>query len=237
MATDYRFDPDQKLVVTCYWGRVQAADVATVRRARERDDGLAGVGAHLVVATGIEHLDLSAPETREAAGYVATGTDETSRVRTAIVARSDIVFGMSRMFGMRVDVLRDGEQVASFAPGRRPPAGCASTFGAPGRSPTRCTPAPACRSASPTGPPAEPARAGVARAAGRSQQRAAQDDARDREVDDDAGHVHERRDERRRGARGISPTRRSRNGSMDPESVPQVTTPITLSPMVKPITR
>ncbi len=114
MATDYRFDPDQKLVVTCYWGRVQAADVATVRRARERDDGLAGVGAHLVIATGIEHLDLSAPETREAAGYVATGTDETSRVRTAIVARSDIVFGMSRMFGMRVDVLRDGGQVRVF---------------------------------------------------------------------------------------------------------------------------
>jgi len=114
MATDYRFDPEQKLVVTCYWGEVRTTDVATVRRARERDPGLAAAVAHLVDATGIVHLVLSATETRDVASYVATGKDGTSRLPTAIVASTDVVFGMCRMFGLRVEALRDIEQIRVF---------------------------------------------------------------------------------------------------------------------------
>ena len=114
MATDFRFDPEQRLVVTCYWGEVRTADVATVRRARELDAGLAAAGAHLVDATGITNLELSAPETREVASYVTNGKDGTSRLPTAIIASSDVVFGMGRMFGLRVEVLRDSEQIRVF---------------------------------------------------------------------------------------------------------------------------
>lgn len=110
MATDYRFEPEQKLVVTCYWGEVRPADVATVRRAREQDSQLAGAVAHLVDATGIGHLELSAGETRDIASYVATGKDGTSRLPTAMLASSDVVFGMCRMFGLRVETLRDLEE-------------------------------------------------------------------------------------------------------------------------------
>ena len=114
MATDFRFDPGSRLVVTCYWDSVRVADVAAVRRARERDPRLAAATAHLVDATGISHLELSAPETREVAAYVTSGKDETSRLPTAVIASSDVVFGMCRMFGLRVEVLRDSEQVRVF---------------------------------------------------------------------------------------------------------------------------
>ncbi len=114
MATDYRFDTEHQLVVTCYWNHVSAADVAAARRARERDPRLTAATAHLVDATGIVHLELSAPETRDIAGYVATGSDETSRLRTAMLATTDVVFGMCRMFGLRAEALYEGEQIRVF---------------------------------------------------------------------------------------------------------------------------
>lgn len=114
MATDFRYEPEQRLVVTCYWGEVSAADVAGIRRARERDGRLAAAAAHLVDATGVTRLELTAPETREAAGYVVGGPDGTTRLPTAIIAATDLVFGMSRMFGLRVEVLRQMEQVRVF---------------------------------------------------------------------------------------------------------------------------
>ena len=67
------------------------------------------------------------------------------------------------------------------------------------------------------------------------QESVVQNDQRDHEIDDQPGHVDQRRDERGRRGGGIEPEAAQKKGSMLPTSEPKVTTPMRLTQTVRPI--
>jgi len=99
MPISYFIDADRALVTTRWWGAVTDHEVLDHNRMLRADRAFESHYRQLVDMTGITELRISTNLIKEIAidQFFEPGT------RRAIVASSDAVFGMARMFALRAE--------------------------------------------------------------------------------------------------------------------------------------
>lgn len=108
MAFEYRIDPLRGIVFATGRGSLTAAEIESVLRRIRRDDQFRSDLPALIDLSGVANLDVSAAEVRDVARNDPFGPGS----RRAIVAPTDAVYGVARMYQM----LRDdvGEEIEIF---------------------------------------------------------------------------------------------------------------------------
>ena len=101
MPIRYRIDHQAKVVVAAGYGTLTDAELFGYQREVWSRDDVAGFD-ELADMTGVEHIALPSPERlRDLAATAAAMDYPSRRCRLAIVAPSDAVFGLGRMFQVR----------------------------------------------------------------------------------------------------------------------------------------
>ena len=103
MKTTTRYDRDNMLVVHEATGVVTALEVAEVMRHRSADPRFIRGMSILWDASGVDMSRLDRKEYDRFIGQLASGKYYAEISKTAVVASSDLQFGMMRMFEMTED--------------------------------------------------------------------------------------------------------------------------------------
>ena len=100
MPIDYVIDVNLRRVVATAHGTLTDADVFGYQRAVWSHPEVVGFD-EIVDMTGVEHIDLPTPsgERMRALAALSAAMDDVAPSRFAIVAPTDAVFGLARMYG------------------------------------------------------------------------------------------------------------------------------------------
>ncbi len=114
MGAEYRYRQGERILLTCYWGKVSFGEIAQLRRRRADDPLVRGAAAHVVDSSALHELEMPAADVEALAAQVATGADLVGSVPTAVVASSDLVYATARMIDILVSVQPSGARFAVF---------------------------------------------------------------------------------------------------------------------------
>jgi hypothetical protein len=113
VSVRYEIDEERGLALVVYEGEVSAQQLAQVSEALLRDPGYQHVTRQLADLRRCTGLPVLAEELRDLAQHVAA-SDRRPGVRLAVVAPTDVMFGMARLYSahrepstMEVAVFRD----------------------------------------------------------------------------------------------------------------------------------
>jgi len=114
MPMAYDWDAGRRLLRTRIWGEAGDDDLGAHLRALVADVRIRGPLRELVDMSGAESVSFSAALLQQLATAARAHGDRFLGMRTAIVAPSDVLFGISRMYEMLADSLGSPIEVAVF---------------------------------------------------------------------------------------------------------------------------
>jgi len=96
MPSSYVIDKERKLVITTAWGDCNTDDVLEFRKQVLKDRDFDPSFSQLADLTGVTRVDVSPDEVR----MLAAKSPFSPQSRRALVAENQMVFGISKMFGI-----------------------------------------------------------------------------------------------------------------------------------------
>lgn len=96
MPAEFVIDTERRLILTTFQGRLTDADVVSMEAALRRDPRYVPTFDHLMDASGVTELALSGEGIRHVVTVTPNGSGCAGR--RVIVAPTDALFGMARMF-------------------------------------------------------------------------------------------------------------------------------------------
>src|SRR6056297_1543549 len=114
MPIDYEWDEKAGLISTRLWGEVTDADIDLHTQKLVKDPRLPPPLFELIDTRDAEKMNITARSLEKLAAAAGVFREKFSGHRSAIVAPTDVIFGMARMYEMLSDAAGSPIQICAF---------------------------------------------------------------------------------------------------------------------------
>ena len=114
MPIDYEWDEKAGLISTRLWGEVTDADIDLHTQKLFKDPRLLPPLFELIDTRDAEKMNITARSLKKLAAAAGVFREKFSGHRSAIVAPTDVMFGMARMYEMLSDAAGSPIQICAF---------------------------------------------------------------------------------------------------------------------------
>ena len=114
MPIDYEWDEKAGLISTRLWGEVTDADIDAHTRKLFQDSRLAPPLLEIIDTRDVGKMNITARSLKKMADAAGVFKEKFSGQRSAIVAPTDVMFGMARMYEMLSESAGSPIQICAF---------------------------------------------------------------------------------------------------------------------------
>ena len=114
MPIDYDWDKKTGLIRTHMWGEVRDEDIDAHTFKLLKDTRLTPPISEIIDTFDVVKLNITSKSLKNVADGARVNTERFAGHRTAIVAATDVIFGMARMYEMLSDVAGSPVKIAAF---------------------------------------------------------------------------------------------------------------------------
>ena len=114
MPIDYEWDKKNSLIRTRLWGEVTDEDINAHTLKLFRDTRLTPPLLEIIDTHDVDKLNITSQSLKNIADGARVNLEKFAGHRTAIVAATDVIFGMARMYEILSDVAGSPVKIAAF---------------------------------------------------------------------------------------------------------------------------